>query len=189
VSDVDLEAAALATRQLLDALGIDEGAHTSDTPARVARAWADMTWGYREDPSLHLTKTFPAPDDAGLIIQTGIDVQSICAHHLLPFGGHATVAYRPQPGQPVVGLSKLTRVVYGYSARAQIQERIGQQVLDAIMDKLDPKGCICLLTCEHDCIRLRGARSPSNATLTEARRGELSDADVALIHRLHMSRS
>lgn len=174
-----------AIRQLLDALGVDEGEHTSGTPERVARAWDDMLWGYYGDPADHLDVTFPAPTDPGLIVQAGIDVQSICAHHLLPFGGWATVAYRPFLNDPVVGLSKLTRLVYGYSARAQIQERIGQQVADAINAKLKPQGVMVIISASHDCIRLRGARSPASLTTTVAQRGELTNADTALIQQLH----
>lgn len=183
---VNLRAAAQATKQLLDALGVDEGEHTSDTPQRVARAWADMLWGYNEDPADHLNTTFPAPDDPGLIVQAGIDVQSICAHHFLPFGGTATVAYRPAIGQRVVGLSKLTRVVYGYSARAQIQERIGQQVADAIEGRLNPEGVVVIISASHSCIRLRGARSPSSMTTTVAKRGGLASSDMDFIQRLHL---
>lgn len=178
--------AAQAVHDLLLALGVDEGEHTADTPERVARAWEDMLWGYRSDPADHLDVTFPAPQDPGLIIQAGIDVQSICAHHLLPFGGTATVAYRPYPGQRVVGLSKLTRVVYGYSARAQIQERIGQQVAAAIYGKLNPQGVFVIISASHDCIRLRGARSPSSLTTTVAQRGQLMASELALIQDLHM---
>lgn len=181
-----MSAAADAIRQLLDALGVDEGEHTADTPDRVARAWEDMLWGYNSDPGDHLDTTFPAPHDPGLIVQAGIDVQSICAHHLLPFGGSATVAYRPFPEQRVVGLSKLTRVVYGYSARAQIQERIGQQVAGAIEQKLKPQGVLVVISASHDCIRLRGARSPSSLTTTVAQRGNLTAADTAFIHQLHL---
>ena len=136
-----------------------------------------------------MATTFPAPDDPGLIVQAGIDVQSICAHHLLPFGGTATVAYRPRIGQRVVGLSKLTRVVYGYSARAQIQERIGQQVADAIKDRLDPEGVAVIISASHDCIRLRGARSPASMTTTVAKRGELSASDTDLVQHLHVKAS
>jgi GTP cyclohydrolase I len=181
----NLERAATAIRDLLAALGVDEGEHTSGTPERVARAWDDMLWGYHSDPDDHLSTTFPAPFDPGLIVQAGIDVQSICAHHLLPFGGWATVAYRPFQGQPVVGLSKLTRLVYGYSARAQIQERIGQQVASAMDDKLTPEGVMVIISASHDCIRLRGARSPASLTTTVAQRGALTGADVALVQQMH----
>jgi len=184
---IDPNTAENAVKLLLEALGVDEGEHTADTPARVARAWEDQLWGYREDPSEHLATTFPAPSDPGLIVQAGIDVQSICCHHMLPFGGFATVAYRPSKGQRVVGLSKLTRVVYGYSARAQIQERIGQQVADAIHDRLNPEGVAVIISASHDCIRLRGARSPSSMTTTVAKRGGLATSDMDLIQNLHLA--
>jgi GTP cyclohydrolase I len=145
-----------------------------------------MLFGYNETPQDFLDTTFPAPDDPGLIVQAGIDVQSICAHHLLPFGGHATVAYRPRPGQRIVGLSKLTRLVYAYSARCQVQERIGQQVVDAIMGKLAPESSIAMLSCSHDCIRLRGARSPSSMTTTVATRGEVRGEDSEMVRQLHL---
>lgn len=176
--------AELAIKQLLEALGVDEGEHTADTPSRVARAWQDMLWGYREDPKNHLETTFPAPDDPGLVIQAGIDVQSTCAHHLLPFGGHATVAYYPADDR-IVGLSKLTRLVYGFSARLQVQERIGQQVVDAIVEVLKPRAACCIITASHDCIRLRGVRSPASMTTTVAMRGAFSDSEVSLVHDMH----
>jgi GTP cyclohydrolase IA len=184
---VDRDAARRAIKQLLDALDVDEGEHTAETPERVVAAYEDMLWGYDETPEDHLLTTFPGPGDPGLVIQGGIDVQSICAHHMLPFGGHATVAYRPGPAQRIVGLSKLTRLVYGYAARLQVQERIGQQVVDGIMTVLSPVGAMTMISASHDCIRLRGCRSPASITTTTSTRGDLSAEDVALIHRLHAS--
>jgi GTP cyclohydrolase I len=178
-----------AVKLLLDALQVDEGEHTANTPARVAKSFKEQLWGYRETPEDHLQTTFPAPDDPGLIVQAGIDVQSTCAHHLLPILGHATVAYRPSRGQRIVGLSKLTRVVYVYSARLQVQERIGSQVVDCIMTMLRPAGATCVITAAHDCMRLRGVRSPLSVTTTVATRGELFPHEVALIQQLHLSRA
>jgi len=175
-----------AIKLLLQALGVDEGEHTAGTPARVAQAWKEQLWGYDETPENYLTTTFPAPDDPGLIIQAGIDVQSTCAHHLLPILGHATIAYRPMRGQRIVGLSKLTRLVYGYCARLQVQERIGQQAVDGIMRVLEPAGAACLITAEHSCMRLRGVRSPASDTTTVATRGDLEPHEIALIHSLHI---
>jgi GTP cyclohydrolase I len=177
----------LAVQKLMAALGVDEGDHTRDTPRRVARAWRDQLWGYGDEPTDHLRVTFSAPPNPGLIVQAGIDIQSTCAHHLLPFGGRATVAYRPKPGQEIVGLSKLTRVAYGFSARLQVQERIGSQIVEAIMDVLHPDGAIAMLTCTHDCMRLRGVRSPAAETTTVAVGGCLRESEIALIQRLHLS--
>lgn len=182
---MDVDAAELAVKALLEAIGAESDEHLADTPMRSAKAWADQLWGYNENPAYHLDTTFPGPDDAGIVIQAGIDIQSVCAHHLLPFGGHATVAYRPLPGQRIVGLSKLTRLAYGYAARLQVQERIGYQITSALMERLQPAGALAIITCTHSCIRLRGVRSPNSDTTTVSRQGDLSDSDVALIHQLH----
>ncbi|ORW33772.1 GTP cyclohydrolase [Mycobacterium paraense] len=182
---MDLADAEVAVKALLVAMDIDEHDHTADTPSRVARAWRDMLAGYREDPADHLDRTFSAPRDPGLVIVEGVRLISTCAHHLLPFTGHATVAYRPGPCQRIVGLSKLARVVHGYARRLQVQERIGSQVVDAITDRLRPLGAMCLITATHDCMALRGVSEPQAATTTEARHGDLLDHQVALIHARH----
>ncbi|MCV7200215.1 GTP cyclohydrolase I [Mycobacterium angelicum] len=174
-----------AVRNLIDALGVDEGEHTAQTPARVARAWREMLWGYNEVPEDHLDTDFPAPDDPGLIVMHGISFASTCAHHLLPFSGTATIAYRPHPGQRIVGLSKLARLVHGYAARLQVQERIGHQAAAGIMRKLNPSGAMCVITARHDCMRLRGVREPIAEATTEARKGMWLDHEITLIHRLH----
>lgn len=179
-SPVQPDRVAQAVADLLEALQVDEGDHTAQTPARVAKAWRHMLSGYEEDPSLHLLKQFSAPPAPGLIVVSGVRLVSTCAHHLLPITGHATVAYRPRPGQSVVGLSKLSRVVEGYARRLQVQERIGSQVVDAIVDKLDPAGAVCLITAEHGCMTLRGVECPESRTLTVATspHWKLSQADV-----------
>jgi GTP cyclohydrolase I len=177
--------AELAIAGLLKAFGVDEGDHTADTPRRVARAWQEMLAGYLEDPADHLSVTFSAPANPGLVVVEGIVVQSTCAHHLLPFTGHATVAYRPSGGQDIVGLSKLARVVQGFSRRLQVQERIGAQVVEAITARLQPSGAMCLITAVHDCMRLRGVVEPFAATTTEAKAGLLLDTEIALIQQRH----
>lgn len=180
-----VNAAESAVRALLDALGVDEGEHTANTPARVAKAWQEVLWGYRENPADHLDTTFPAPTDPGLIIVHGITLQSWCAHHMLPFTGVATVAYRPSPGQRIVGLSKLSRVIQGFAARLQVQEQIGTQTVDAITERLNPSGAIVVITASHDCMRLRGAAEPNAATTTEARHGLLTDPELSLVYQSH----
>lgn len=165
---IDHEKAAAAVAELLLALDVDEGDHTADTPDRVAKAWTEQLAGYEEDPRDHLRKTFTAPADPGIVMVSGIRVVSTCAHHLLPIVGVATVAYRARPGQPVVGLSKLARVVEGYARRLQVQERLGRQVADALVDVLDPLGAACLVTAAHGCMSLRGIGQPATATTTQA---------------------
>lgn len=165
---VDIEKAEAAIAALLLALDVPAGPHTNDTPARVARAWSEQLAGYREDPAEHLRRTFPGPDDAGLVVVGGIRVVSTCAHHLLPIVGTATVAYRPARGAPIVGLSKLARVVAGYARRLQVQEQLGRQVADAIATRLRPVGAACLITAAHGCMTLRGVDEPATVTTTHA---------------------
>jgi GTP cyclohydrolase I len=189
---VEPDAAANAVKLLLEALGVDEGEHTANTPERVAKAFKEQLWGYNEDPRDYLRTTFPAPADPGLVVQAGIDIQSTCAHHLLPILGHATVAYRPSPGQRIVGLSKLTRVAYAYAARLQVQERLGQQVVQCINQVLNPRYAVCIITAAHDCMRLRGVRSPASVTTTIATvspSGSLRADDLALIQQLHLQQA
>lgn len=182
---VDVDAAALAVKDLLGAFGVPTDDHTLDTPARSAKAWAAILSGYQEDPAEHLDTTFSAPDDPGQVVVAGIQLQSMCAHHLLPFSGTATVAYRPSPGDRVVGLSKLARVVQGYARRLQVQERIGADTVDAIMDRLRPAGAVVIITAEHDCMRLRGAREPHAATTTIASKGLVLPHEWDAVHRSH----
>jgi GTP cyclohydrolase I len=175
--DYSTEPVAAAVAQFLYALGVDEQDHTSDTPRRVAKAWAHMLGGYNEDPVVHLgpSKQFSAPDVPGLVIVTGIPVTSTCAHHLLPITGNATVAYLPKPGDQVVGLSKLSRVLEGYARRLQVQEQLGSQVVDAITT-LEPYGSACIITAAHGCMTLRGVQQHSTLTTTVALGGLWRDS-------------
>jgi GTP cyclohydrolase IA len=182
---VDTDAVALAIKDLLSALGVQESDHTTETPRRSAKAWAELLRGYGEDPADHLEKTFSAPDDPGMVIVSGVSLQSVCAHHLLPFSGVATVAYRPSPGQRVVGLSKLARVVQGYGRRLQVQETIGAEVVGAIMDRLRPSGAQCIITARHDCMRLRGAREETALTTTYANIGLVLDHERQMLREAH----
>lgn len=184
---VDIDQAALAVKDLLQAFGVspDESDHLHETPERSAKAWGEILAGYQEDPGDHLAKTFTAPRDPGLVIVAGVRLQSMCAHHLLPFSGIATVAYRPSPGQRVVGLSKLARVVTGYSRRLQVQEQIGYQTVEAITERLQPSGAMVIITAAHDCMRLRGVREDATLTTTYAHHGLLLDHEQAAIRDAH----
>lgn len=182
---VDVDAAALAVKDLLQAFGVPDDDHTANTHNRSAKAWAEILAGYQENPADHLDTTFSAPKDPGLVIVAGVKLQSMCAHHLLPFSGIATVAYRPSPGQRVVGLSKLARVVTGYARRLQVQEQIGYQTIDAIQERLNPSGSAVIISAFHDCMRLRGAREPSSVTTTYAESGLLQDHERGMIQMAH----
>lgn len=163
-----------AVRDLLVYLGYDpDSPGLADTPQRVVRALDELTTGTHEDPADHLARTFPAEgtDHDELILVNGVAFTALCEHHLLPFTGTATVAYVPQPGAPVVGLSKLARLVDGYARRLTMQERITRQVTDALTQRLDTKGAACVLTSHHACMGVRGVRKPSAAMTTSSLTG------------------
>lgn len=182
---MDADSAELAVKNLLGAMGVPEDDHTRNTPSRSAKAWAEILSGYLEDPADHLDVTFSAPRDPGLVIVAGVRLQSMCAHHLLPFSGVATIAYRPSPGQRIVGLSKLSRVITGYSRRLQVQEQIGHQTVTALMERLQPSGAEVIITAAHDCMRLRGVREDGALTTTYSAVGLLLEHERAAIREAH----
>ena len=168
-SSFDLPRIEAAVREILIALGEDpdrEG--LLDTPERVARAYAELCAGLREDPRSHLNTTFDE-DHREMVILRDIPFASICEHHLLPFTGKAHVGYIPQ-GR-VVGLSKLARVVEGYARRPQVQERLTSAIADAIMEELEPDGCGVVIEATHTCMTIRGIQKPGSSMITSAMRG------------------
>ncbi|MCE9577380.1 MAG: GTP cyclohydrolase I FolE [Deltaproteobacteria bacterium] len=159
-----------AIRELLIAIGEDpmrEGLR--DTPARVARAFAEMTGGLRDDPGKHLARVFDEAADE-LVVVRDIQFTSMCEHHLLPFTGVVHVAYLPADGK-VVGLSKLARTVEVFARRPQVQERLTRQVADAIAEHLGAAAVGVHVESEHLCMRVRGVRQPEAAMTTVAWRG------------------
>ncbi len=169
-ADVDLPAAERAVGDLLRALGKDpEQPHLADTPRRVADAYAELL----APPPFHLT-TFP--NDEGyneLVMATGIPVQSLCEHHLLPFTGIAHIGYLP--GERILGLSKLARVLDLFARDLQVQERLTQQVADWLQDNLNPRGVGVVMEAEHLCMSLRGVRARGARTTTSALHGLLRE--------------
>lgn len=184
----DLEEAELALGMLLIAFGHPMDEHTERTAARAAKAWQHSLSGYTTDPAEHLATTFPVEGQPGIIVVTGIHVQSTCAHHLLPITGTATVAYRPNPrvGR-VVGLSKLSRLVEGYGRRLQVQEQLGDQVARTLQKQLQPDGAACIITAEHGCMTIRGIQQRGTVTTTVATAGDwhTGHPDVALALQEH----
>ncbi len=134
-----------------------------DTPARVVRALRELTRGYQLEPAVILGTTFDVAHDQMIHVR-GITVQSLCEHHMLPFVGTAHVAY--VPGDRVVGLSKIPRLVHAFAARLQVQERLTDQIADAMMEHLAPRGVGVRLTCSHMCMTLRGVKESSAAGMT-----------------------
>ncbi|MCZ9291024.1 GTP cyclohydrolase I FolE [Corynebacterium lehmanniae] len=167
----DRERAEAAVRELLIAVGEDpdrEG--LVETPARVARAYEEVFAGLREDPKVHLEKSF-SENHRELVLVRDIPIYSTCEHHLVPFYGVAHIGYIPGPEGKVTGLSKLARVADMYAKRPQVQERLTAQIADAIVDKLNVSAVIVVIECEHLCMAMRGIRKPGATTTTSAVRG------------------
>lgn len=163
---IDRDQAAAAIASLLEAFGVVESEHTADTPLRTAKAWESALSGYDVDPADHLRVTFPVESTAGLVIVSGIRYQSVCAHHLLPVVGRATVAYLPALAGRIVGLSKLARVVDGYARRLTVQEDVTTQVARAVQEHLHPTATVVMVTAEHGCMTMRGIQDPGTMTTT-----------------------
>ncbi len=151
---------------LLEYMGEDpEREGLKETPARVLSAMGEHFKGYQEDPKEHLTKTFEEVEGYDeLVLVSDIDLHSHCEHHLVPFVGKAHVAYIPD-GR-VVGLSKLARVVEGYSKRLQVQEKLTMQIAQAINEVLQPAGVAVIIQCQHFCMCHRGIQKPNTWTTT-----------------------
>ncbi len=168
---VDLERAAAAVRELLIAVGEDpDRPGLQDTPARVARAYAETFSGLWQDPGDVLATTFDEDHDE-LVLVKDIPMYSTCEHHLVPFHGVAHVGYIPNEQGKVTGLSKLARLVEVYARRPQVQERMTSQIADALSDVLRPRGVIVVIEAEHLCMAMRGIRKPGASTVTSAVRG------------------
>ena len=166
---VDLARIRSAVREILLAVGEDpdrEG--LVETPDRVARMYAEMFSGLREDPRQHLRKMFVEKYDE-IVLVKDIRFASVCEHHLLPFIGKAHIGYLA--GGKIVGLSKLARVVQVLSRRPQVQERMTEELADLIMEELHPRGVGVVIEASHSCMEIRGVRSSGSSCTTSAMRG------------------
>ena len=164
-----------AVRELLIGVGEDPDRDgLRDTPARVARSYAELFAGLRQDPATVLSTTFDLGHDEMVLVKD-IEVSSCCEHHLVPFHGVAHVGYIPNQDGRITGLSKLARLVDVYARRPQVQERLTTQVADALVEHLEPRGVIVVIECEHLCMSLRGVRKAGATTITSAVRGQLRD--------------
>ena len=167
--DVDFAAIEEAVRGILAAVGEDadrEG--LLETPRRVAKMYAEMFSGLHLDPARHLQKTFEV-ECGELVLIRDIEFTSMCEHHLLPFSGHAHVAYIPT--SRVGGLSKFGRVVEEIARRPQVQERMTNQIANVIESELDTKGVAVVVQAEHSCMAIRGIRKKGSSTITSSLRG------------------
>jgi GTP cyclohydrolase I len=168
-TEVDFPRIERAVREILAAVGEDPNREgLLETPARVARMYAELFSGLRANPGQHLRRVFPEQYDE-LVLVRDISFNSMCEHHLLPFIGTAHVGYLPRG--KVVGLSKLARVVEEVSHRPQVQERMTHQIADLLQTELDPKGVVVVIEAAHSCMTIRGIRKPGSVTITSAVRG------------------
>jgi GTP cyclohydrolase I len=181
---VDLPRIKKAVREILIAVGEDPNREgLLKTPARVARAYAELFAGMREDPRRHLKTVFHEQYDE-IVLLRDIEFHSMCEHHLMPFTGRVHVAYLPNG--KVVGLSKLARLVEGFALRPQVQERLTTQIADAIMDELHPQGAACIIEAVHTCMTLRGVHKPGSVMTTSALRGVFKDSPASRAEALSL---
>ena len=166
---VDLPRIERAVREILEAVGENPDRDgLLETPARVARMYAELFGGLHLDPGRHLKKVFQETYDEMVLVRD-ISFNSMCEHHMLPFMGVAHVGY--VPNGKVAGLSKLARVVEEVSKRPQVHERMTHQIADLMSTELDAKGVIVVLEATHSCMTIRGIRKPGSLTITSAVRG------------------
>lgn len=163
-------------RLLLEGIGEDPNREgLLETPARVARACEELFAGLETTAENHLSKTFEFVND-NLVIEKNIPFYSLCEHHLLPFYGEVHIAY--VPNGKVAGLSKLARTVEVYAKRPQIQERMTQQIAEAIRDYLGAKGVLVVAKAEHLCMTMRGIKKPGTKTVTACALGKIEEDET-----------
>jgi GTP cyclohydrolase IA len=168
---VDLARIERAVREILLAIGENPDRDgLRETPARVARAYAEQFSGLGMHPADVLTTVFDADHDEMVLVRD-IEMYSVCEHHLVPFAGRAHVGYIPNEKGQITGLSKLARLVDLYAKRPQVQERMTSQIADALVAMLEPRGVIVIIEAEHLCMSMRGVRKPGAKTVTSAVRG------------------
>jgi GTP cyclohydrolase I len=168
---VDIPRIERAVREILLAIGEDPGRDgLKKTPNRVAKMYAELFSGLHENPDRHLAVSFNE-DHHEMVVLRDIAFNSMCEHHLMPFEGKAHIAYIPEG--KIVGLSKLARIVDGYSRRPQVQERLTSQIADVLANKVAVQGCAVVLEAVHTCMTCRGVKKPGSVMVTSAIRGTL----------------
>ena len=185
----DQARAEAAIRELLIAVGEDpEREGLQETPARVARSYAEIFSGLHTDPTEVLNKTF-AEDHQELVLVRDIPIYSTCEHHLVPFYGVAHIGYIPGKDGKVTGLSKLARLADGFAKRPQVQERLTRQIADALTEELGAQSVIVVIECEHLCMGMRGVRKPGAVTTTSAVRGGFKNNSASRAEVMSLIRS
>ncbi len=183
---VDHERIRRAVREILEAIGEDPDRDgLVGTPERIANMYEEIFSGLREDPGRHLNVTFEAGHDEMVMVKD-ITLYSMCEHHLIPWIGAAHVAYIPNVDGRITGLSKLARLVDGYSHRPQVQERLTTQLADTIERVLEPRGVLVVVEAEHLCMSMRGVRKPGSTTVTSAVRGLFRDNEATRVEAMSL---
>ncbi|WP_449536757.1 GTP cyclohydrolase I FolE [Ferdinandcohnia sp. Marseille-Q9671] len=178
MTSIDYNKIEQAVTMILEAIGEDpdrEG--LVDTPKRVAKMYAEVFSGLQDDPKEYFQTIF-GEEHEELVLVKDIPFFSMCEHHLVPFFGHAHVAYIPKGGK-VTGLSKLARAVEAVAKRPQLQERITSTIADTIVETLQPHGVMVVIEAEHMCMTMRGVKKPGAKTITSAVRGILQKDPAA----------
>lgn len=166
-----------AVKNILTAIGEDvEREGLKDTPSRVVKSWSELYRGYALDPASILKTTFDGDGYDQMIVLKNIELFSTCEHHMLPFIGHAHIAYLPT--KRVVGLSKLARLVECFARRLQIQERLTRQIAEAMMKHLEPKGVGVVIEAKHFCMLARGVNKQNSVMTTSSLDGVFRDDTV-----------
>lgn len=170
---IDQEKIREGVKLLLQGIGEDTGREgLLETPDRIARMYGEICGGMEEDASEILSRTF-ATENTEMVLEKDIVFYSLCEHHMLPFFGKVHIAYIPDG--KIVGLSKLARCVEVYAKRLQLQERMTEQIAEAVMKYLAPKGVMVLTEAEHMCMTMRGIKKPGSRTVTYAVKGVFGD--------------
>lgn len=171
------ERIAVHVKGILTELGLDlEDPNLSRTDERVAEMYLEMFHGLREGAEPSVT-TFPNDEDySHMVMERDIPFYSMCSHHLVPFYGHAHMAYIPD--DRIIGLSKFSRILEFYAKRPQLQERLTEQVADYLVEKLNPCGAMVVIEARHLCVEMRGVKKPGALTVTSALRGTFHERPV-----------
>jgi GTP cyclohydrolase I len=177
VTPAEHERIAGHVRGILETLGLDlEDHNLRGTPERVARMYEELFHGLKEGSEPTVT-TFPNEEGyRHMVMERDIPFYSMCAHHLVPFYGHAHIAYIPS--DRIIGLSKFARILEFYAKRPQLQERLTEQVVGFLVDKLDPVGAMVVIEARHLCVEMRGVKKPGALTVTSAIRGSFHQRPV-----------
>jgi len=177
-----------AVRSLLESLGEDTGREgLVRTPVRVADMFQEVLDGYGKDPKAVLESLFYDESYQGAVVVRDVPFFSVCEHHLLPFFGRAHIGY--VPSDKIAGVSKLARALDAIAHRLQLQERITEQLAQALMDSLEPDGVVVVLEAEHMCMAMRGVKKPGSLVVTSAVRGTFSRSKVSRDELLAMVRA